>query len=363
MDVAEETPNEAQENSAKSKHTNIGALLIEARENKNLTAQDIADQMNLRLSIITNIEENRFDEDIPLAFIRGYIRSYAQKVGVDVETICVEFDRQTNNQNEPLQTIKVVSGYKIKRKEINSSSSIFKLVTFLIVASIVVFASWELYKRFIQASPQSNEAVNTIDLSSSINNEVDSRGASISDENTSEESIAPANSDSNQNLEPSGDGTIASEGNDVSPSTSISDVVDLGRERELMEAAVTSVAPAVDNVNTANIATSESTDAINSNSVVADAEGATANLIEKKTGPVASLDFEFTDDCWVKVTDANNEVLAIGIKRKGKVMPLTGVVPITVILGEPSAVSVMFQGEPYDLSRFAAGRRARFVAQ
>ena len=36
---------------------NIGALLVEARENKNLSAQDIATQLNLTLSVIPTLKQ------------------------------------------------------------------------------------------------------------------------------------------------------------------------------------------------------------------------------------------------------------------------------------------------------------------
>ena len=81
------------------------------------------------------------------------------------------------------------------------------------------------------------------------------------------------------------------------------------------------------------------------------------------TGPVKSAIFEFSADCWVKVTDANGETLAIGIKRQNYVMNFDGVAPFTVVLGEPSAVSIEFEGEAFDLSGFRAGRRARFVLE
>ena len=139
-----------QQNKKKSKRTviDIGVLLVEARENKNLSAQDIATSLNLTLSVITDIEANQFKQDIPLPFIRGYLRSYAKKVNADVETLSVEFDRQTKTADEPIQKLQVVSSFKTSRKELNSSNFIFKFFTLLIVLTLLGFGGWEAWKKF-----------------------------------------------------------------------------------------------------------------------------------------------------------------------------------------------------------------------
>lgn len=72
------------------------------------------------------------------------------------------------------------------------------------------------------------------------------------------------------------------------------------------------------------------------------------------------LELTFSQDCWVKVTDASNEVLALGIKKAGSVMQLDGVPPFEVTLGAPGAVSVTHQDKPLDFTAFITGNKARF---
>lgn len=71
----------------------------------------------------------------------------------------------------------------------------------------------------------------------------------------------------------------------------------------------------------------------------------------------AILDMNFNGDCWVKVTDANGEVLAIGIKRTGKNMKLEGLAPFSVILGNAGVVTMSYNQQTIDLSGFPAGNR------
>jgi cytoskeleton protein RodZ len=70
--------------------------------------------------------------------------------------------------------------------------------------------------------------------------------------------------------------------------------------------------------------------------------------------------FTFSDDCWVSVKDANGEVVAIGVKVKGRVMEVSGLPPLEVILGAPGAVDIDFGGEQIDMSQFPVTRTANF---
>ena len=323
MDVVEDSLEEKELKAA----LDIGALLVEARENKNLTGQDIAKQMNLTFSVISKIESNQFNQDIPLAFIRGYIRSYAQKVGLDVENLCVEFDRQTQQLTEPVQNIKVVSSFKHKRREINSSSSLFKFITFLIIAALLAFGGWELWKRVGSTEKNSERLLNEINLNPSKN---ENNTTSVLDNgDVSEESTAsiPISAAPEQQID---DMAEFSQASAVAEQKS-SDVDEIG---ETSLTPVTSTATTDDNITPVKI---------------------------QITGQAASANFTFNADCWVKVTDANDEVLAVGIKRAGKYMPLEGMAPFTVILGQPSAVQIEFNGQAYDLSRFSDKETARFV--
>ncbi len=69
----------------------------------------------------------------------------------------------------------------------------------------------------------------------------------------------------------------------------------------------------------------------------------------------------FSGDCWVKVTDNNGKVLALGIKRSGKVMELAGDAPFNIILGNSSAVIIKYNAQTVDLSSFPPGNRVEFT--
>jgi len=70
--------------------------------------------------------------------------------------------------------------------------------------------------------------------------------------------------------------------------------------------------------------------------------------------------FTFSQDCWIKVTDANKETIALGIKKKGTTLQLTGVAPFIVNLGAANAVSITYLGEELDISSYINGNTALF---
>ncbi len=60
----------------------LGNRLIEARELMNLTQQDIADKLCLKLEMINNIENDNMPSNLAPVFFLGYIRSYARLVNI-----------------------------------------------------------------------------------------------------------------------------------------------------------------------------------------------------------------------------------------------------------------------------------------
>ena len=67
--------------------TSPGKLLSAARKKAGLSESDIADQLNLSITVIKELESDQNTTNIPDAFLRGYMRTYARAVGEDEEHI------------------------------------------------------------------------------------------------------------------------------------------------------------------------------------------------------------------------------------------------------------------------------------
>ena len=70
-----------------------GALLRQAREDKGLTIEEMSAISNLTKQVIRGIEADEYSELAGLSFVRGYLKLYAKKLGVDEGRVLEAFDR------------------------------------------------------------------------------------------------------------------------------------------------------------------------------------------------------------------------------------------------------------------------------
>ncbi len=70
-----------------------GALLRQAREDKGLTIEEMSAISNLTKQVIRGIESDEYSELAGLSFVRGYLKLYAKKLGVDEALVLETFDR------------------------------------------------------------------------------------------------------------------------------------------------------------------------------------------------------------------------------------------------------------------------------
>ena len=64
-----------------------GAALQAAREARQLSVPQVADQLKLSSAAVTALEANDWDRLPAQVFVRGYIRAYARLMGLDDEEL------------------------------------------------------------------------------------------------------------------------------------------------------------------------------------------------------------------------------------------------------------------------------------
>ena len=69
----------------------IGPYLRELREYFNLTPQDIADRVHIRVRYVTAIEDVRMDLLPGPVYARGYIHNYAEFLGLDADQVAAQY--------------------------------------------------------------------------------------------------------------------------------------------------------------------------------------------------------------------------------------------------------------------------------
>lgn len=301
-----------------------GQILKEARERASLSSQDIADKMKLKKSLVEDIEQDNYDINLSLTFVRGYLKLYAKHVHVDEAEILHAFESLSTQKKEPA---KLQSFSRRVANQANDDK--LMLVTYLIVAVVIALVViWWLQ----QSSTDTTAVSNTSDPVETVAQESEVVAQKI----ITQEKLPPK-----ETITPNADVSISTPLDENVPESSTPDIQ---LQADIAE-------PSVDNQSVEDVVDEAS-----------DLEGltdVTETTVTETAAPV-ELIFEFSGDCWMNLADATGENIAYGVKVKGRVMPVTGIPPFVVTLGAPEVVNIRYAGEPLDMSFLPSGRIAKF---
>ncbi|EGQ8958358.1 cytoskeleton protein RodZ [Vibrio parahaemolyticus] len=297
-----------------------GTLLKNKRESLGMTQKQVADRLRLRVSVIEDIENNRFESQQVATFTRGYLRSYAKFVGLDEKVVLVALE-QTADVKPKEQEIEMQS-FSRKTKHEKHNSRIMLLTWVIAIVIIGISAAWWWQNQ---------------------------------QENSLAQVVAEANVETSQ---PSAD--------------EIADI-DLMTEEELIASTPAEIAASN------NTASESSINAAQTDEVVpAETEESTTEATQQPVAVIEAaeeiqdaspvvpegmtlLTMKFKADCWIQVKDTNGKTLVSGTQKPGQDVELTGKAPFKVILGAPEGVTMTFASEPVDLSGYTSGKVARFT--
>ena len=296
------------------KQISPGKMLKEAREALNLSTQDIADKVRLKNSLIQEIEADNYDFNISLTFLKGYLKLYAKQVGIQSELVINAFDNLETQKKEParLQSFS-------KRIAHQAHDDKLMLVTYLIVGVVLALVVVWWFQQS-SSSPTmtglNNPAVQQkLVPASSVEDQPDTADANMAD---SADSSPTATYDADTGGEAVSSDEQSAETADVTASDN---------------AQIFELAPSRQGI---------------------------VQMEEPAVSQKVDLVFTFSNECWMKLTDATGEDIAYGTKAQGRVMPVSGTPPFAVILCAPEVVSITYDGQAVDLSGFRQGSTAKF---
>lgn len=373
-----------------------GNLLKEGRERAGMSTEDVASKLNLKHSFVVQIEENNFDHLPGPTFIRGYLRAYSKLIDLDADPVIAAFntlatdapvDAKGNRSYKPVDTI---------RPQRNLSDPLIKYTTLIILAGIIGFSViwWQSRNggelslmNFGQSDtvavdtsdgetvlapmniPESAEesdvsdvpAEDTRDQQSTVTdtatsedgetqNDVAEDSAVVteqSDEQTEETDTVETNSESVA-AEPAEESPVAEPVVQENPVTQAEEVVVEAESAPVVnEAAPAESAPAV----TARTSDSGNNNAEPAPSEVASVSAAPAEPAQPLAEGLARLVISFTEECWVRVTDARGIKVINNLKKPGQTSDVTGVPPFKMMIGNATGASVLYNGQPVDLKQ------------
>lgn len=95
---------------------NIGLKLKEKREENGLSIEEVAEDLKMRPSQITSIEEGKKDDFKDIFYLKYFIRDYAKYLGLDSEKIIDEFNEYLFDETLKIP-IDIIEQAKKEKKE------------------------------------------------------------------------------------------------------------------------------------------------------------------------------------------------------------------------------------------------------
>jgi len=355
----------------------LGQRLRQAREARGLNVQDIAARLHLSASVIATIESGAFEQLPAATYARGYMRAYANLVGVNPDMLLAAYDQYATQPPE-LNPFASTPQPQIKATDLP-----VRMVTYAVIAIVVGLLGAWLW--------QSHELSSVASLS------VPKWGAGSDDQAVVTETIPtgvsppiasapapapeiPAQPLTEQLLQGPRVGTepVGAEAPQVQPSaprqsleTAVPVPAPAGTAAPVWADTAAPIAKAVEPMPGPQptlppaqaAAAPPAGDGPFVEQTVADVEPlapVTAVTPEAAPGGPKVLSFELAEDAWLEVTDAEDKRLYYNMGRQGSRISVQGVLPYRVKVGNAPAVSVRFEGRPLDISAFSYESVARF---
>jgi len=332
----------------------VGQLLRRQREERGLAVADVANELHLRPSLIQYIElgeYTRFDGEL---FLKGYVRSYAQLVGLDPVRLVAALDleleplRQEREKEQLANPLVDIERRRQRKRQIGRIVFVFVLL---------LLAGWLAYRFLIAADAEPVAEVS----------------ATAADDQAATEPVEVV-ADAAADVPPrepepaaaAGTATVMLPASDTDTAAA-AEVAAAAEETEAMTPAPAASAEASDTTpdpagviagaGTAGDSpeTETETAMAGPDTEVADSDpetvaSALSNVLAEDQG---RLVMSFSDQCWVQVSDSSGKRLTAALKGPGDILDVAGSAPLHVVIGAVDAVNtITFQNEPVDLARY-----------
>ena len=299
-----------------------GQLLRAAREARGLTQPEVASRLNLRVSLVRDIEEDRFDQRTASTFTRGYLKTYAKLVGASEERVVAAYEQLG------LTEVKYAEMHSFSgRNRLETNENRMRIGGWLLC---IALAAGVLY--WIMGRPAEKPAVVKMDEQTLFDT---ASSAGVASEPTVTERLPAA--------QPAAPVVSAAATSVVSPATAVT------QDATVVAASATVTTPVTASAAVVAPAPMASASADNVTAAAEVAEADKNALVISYSGP-----------CWLEVTDARGKKVVSATRRAGQRDVLTGKAPFRLNIGAPKYVAISFLGEAVDMSRFPVGRPARF---
>lgn len=147
-----EQPAMADAAAASGGYDGVGHSLKVVRERRNLTLADIASRLRIRRPYLEAIETGRFDELPGPVYVTGFLRQYAEFLGLEPEGVLKNYQAETNAQLQ-----RPVLNFPLPRPEERSPR--IWLVVGAVVVAVGIYAVWYRHQEAVRFGQELIQAV------------------------------------------------------------------------------------------------------------------------------------------------------------------------------------------------------------
>ena len=281
--------------------SSVGAMLKVARKDKGLSLEQLAADLHIELRFLDALERENFEVLPAPVFTKGYIRQYAQRVGLDYADLLAQYCRQTEVHDVPMRATRPI---RLRDEQKISRLTVAGLV---LITLLVGFGVWYLSSDTPPPAEVTEPREEPLDLGMN--------------EETAVELPAPA----------------ADLPEEPTPTPEPDIVLDAESNEILVE--------------DTELGTTSESAALN-----------TEPVPDLPPGPTVEVTITFEQDCWTEVTDARGERSFYGLGSAGAVSSFNGQLPLSFFLGNAGGVRLQLNGRPYSIPDDSRqGNLARFV--
>lgn len=126
----------------------IGERLKEAREEKNISLEDLQETTKIQKRYLIAIEEGNYNILPGKFYAKAFIKEYASAVGLNAQELLQEFEEIQPEEEE--STVQYTRLSRSRKDNVTKNSNIFSIIPTIIVIVLVIgifFVAWSLYQQ------------------------------------------------------------------------------------------------------------------------------------------------------------------------------------------------------------------------
>jgi cytoskeleton protein RodZ len=342
--------------SATPEKRSVGETLRAARNAQSLTLEQIATELRIELPQLDALEHDRFERIGVPVFVKGYLRQYGARLGLDPRELLMQYYGQTSLkevQVQPSKTIKLRDERQI---------TVWVIAALAILVVIVGLAAWWVGTGGspVSTSPSTAPTGGDAKPAPAAPTPATPQPATSPSAGPASGAAAPPAEAAPSSAPSAPAATPAPSGGAAVPvgTTTLAVATPPPSSRGSADRAKPTSTPAVAPVAAAPAAETPPAAARASATPAAAAadsdDGGRASL-------VVPLDITFEQESWAEVTDARGQRLYYGLGTAGKHAQMRGEPPFALVLGNAPGVKIVVDGEDFAVpGKGKPGEYARF---